>query len=45
MDGSQVGEAALPCTEVLAWELGAELVLFQVVEPVTTFAGLEAGVA
>ncbi len=34
LDGSKVGEAAIPYTEALAQALGAELVLFQVVEPV-----------
>lgn len=34
LDGSQIGEAAIPHTELLAPALGAEIVLFQVVEPV-----------
>jgi nucleotide-binding universal stress UspA family protein len=38
LDGSNVGEAAIPYTEVLARALGAELVLFQVVEPGATWA-------
>lgn len=36
LDGSRVGEAAIPVTEALAQALGAELVLFQVIEPVVT---------
>jgi nucleotide-binding universal stress UspA family protein len=37
LDGSKIGEAAIPYTEALARALGAELVLFQVVEPVITW--------
>lgn len=33
LDGSKVGEAALPRTETLAKALGAEIILFQVIEP------------
>ncbi len=33
LDGSKTGEAALPYAEALAWALGAEMVLFRVVEP------------
>ena len=36
LDGSEVGEAAIPCTEVLAKALGAELVLFQALHPAVT---------
>ncbi len=42
LDGSRVGEAAIPCTEALAQTLGAELVLFQVVK-ITTWGGFEYG--
>ncbi len=37
LDGSKLGEAAIPFIEVLAPALGAELLLFHVVEPVTTW--------
>ena len=37
LDGSKVGEAAIPCTEALAKGLDAELVLYQVVEPGRTW--------
>ena len=40
LDGSTVGEAAIPCTEALAQAWGAALVLFQVVEPVTHWANM-----
>jgi len=43
LDGSGVGAAAIPHVEALAQALGAELVLFQVLETVTTWTGLEAG--
>lgn len=43
LDGSRVGEAAIPCAETLARTLGAELFLFHVVEPVTVWAGFEGG--
>lgn len=39
LDGSELGEAAIPCTEALAQALGAELVLFRVVEPERTWTG------
>ena len=45
LDGSRVGEAAIPCTEALARALGAELVLIQVMEPVITWAGFEGSVS
>lgn len=34
LDGSRIGEAALPATEALAHPLGAEIVLYQSLEPV-----------
>jgi nucleotide-binding universal stress UspA family protein len=34
LDGSKVGEAAIPCTEFISQGLQAELVLFHVVQPV-----------
>ena len=37
LDGSKRGEAAIPYTEALARALGAEIVLFQVIEPVVTW--------
>jgi nucleotide-binding universal stress UspA family protein len=39
LDGSVIGEAAIPFTEALGKALYAELVLYHVVEPVTTWAG------
>lgn len=45
LDGSKLGEAAIPCTEAVAKALSAELILFQVVEPITTWAGFEGGVS
>ncbi len=39
LDASKLGEAAIPWTEALASALGAELVLFQVVEPERTWTG------
>ncbi|MFH1382530.1 MAG: universal stress protein [Chloroflexota bacterium] len=45
LDGSKAGESALPCLEMLAPSLGAELVLFQVVRPITVWAGVEGGAA
>jgi len=41
LDGSKLGEAAIPGTEALARALGAELVLLQVVEPATTWGTYE----
>jgi nucleotide-binding universal stress UspA family protein len=38
LDGSSVGEAAFPYAEVLTQELGAELVLFQVLRPTVLIA-------
>ncbi|MDD5093620.1 MAG: universal stress protein [Dehalococcoidia bacterium] len=38
LDGSRVGEAAVPYAEYLALKSGAELVLFQVIETVATGA-------
>lgn len=35
LDGSTLAEAAIPHTEVLSWALGAELVLIQVLMPLT----------
>lgn len=40
LDGSKIGEAAIPSTEALAKALGAELILFQVVQPVIAWTGL-----
>jgi len=37
LDGSKVGEAALPHAEILAQALGAEIVLFQAVEPMVVW--------
>jgi nucleotide-binding universal stress UspA family protein len=42
LDGSVTGEAAIPQAETLAQALGAELVLFHVVEPFTGWIGSEA---
>ncbi|MDO8568926.1 MAG: universal stress protein [Dehalococcoidales bacterium] len=39
LDGSDTGEAAIPHAEMLAKILGAELVLFEVVEPEQTWSG------
>jgi len=39
LDGSKVGESAIPYAEVLAQVVGAELVLFQALEPVKPFTG------
>ena len=40
LDGSQPGEAAIPLAKEMAQAIGAELILFQVVEaPMTTWAG------
>jgi nucleotide-binding universal stress UspA family protein len=39
LDGSMVGEAAIPFAVALAQALHAELVLYHVVEPATTWAG------
>ncbi|MFH1639177.1 MAG: universal stress protein [Chloroflexota bacterium] len=36
LDGSDLGEAAVPCAEALARTLDAEIVLFQVIEPPVT---------
>jgi nucleotide-binding universal stress UspA family protein len=45
LDGSKIGEVAIPFTETLAQALGSEIVLFHVIEPaVTTFAIPEDGV-
>lgn len=41
LDGSKMAEAAIPRTEALARALGAELVLFQVVEPATIWGSYE----
>lgn len=46
LDGSKIGEVAIPCTEALAQALGAELVLFRVMRQIVpsgsgTVAGLE----
>ena len=43
LDGSPIGESAMPYAEPLAQALGAELVLYQAVEPVATWAGYGAG--
>jgi nucleotide-binding universal stress UspA family protein len=42
LDGSVTGEAAIPQAETLAQALGAELVLFNAVEPFTGWIGSEA---
>ncbi|UCF83700.1 MAG: universal stress protein [Desulfobacteraceae bacterium] len=42
LDGSVTGEAAIPQAETLARALGAELILFHAVEPLTGFIGSEA---
>ena len=39
LDGSRLGEAALPLATALSTKTGAEIVLFRVVEPVAAFAG------
>jgi nucleotide-binding universal stress UspA family protein len=41
LDGSKTGEAALSCAERLAQAVGAEVVLFQVVEPFIAIGGGE----
>lgn len=41
LDGSKLGETAVPGTEILARVLGAELVLLQVVEPATTWGAYD----
>jgi nucleotide-binding universal stress UspA family protein len=41
LDGSKTGETIIQCAEVLAKALDAELVLFQVLEPLRTVAGFE----
>jgi nucleotide-binding universal stress UspA family protein len=41
LDGSKTGETIIECAEVLAGALGAELVLFQVLEPLRIVAGFE----
>jgi len=41
LDGSKTGETIIECAEVLAEALDAELVLFQVLEPLRTVAGFE----
>jgi len=43
LDGSNLGEAAIPCAETLGSALKAELVLFQVVAPPRVWAGGEGG--
>jgi nucleotide-binding universal stress UspA family protein len=35
LDGSKLSEAALPLAAGIAWETGAEIVLLQVIEPIT----------
>jgi nucleotide-binding universal stress UspA family protein len=45
LDGSRIGEAAIPCTQTVAKALAAEIVMFQVIEPITTWAGFEGGVS
>jgi nucleotide-binding universal stress UspA family protein len=39
LDGSKLGEAAMPLVTGIADKTGAEIVLFRVVEPATAFAG------
>jgi nucleotide-binding universal stress UspA family protein len=39
LDGSKLGEAAIPLATAIAAKTGAEIVLFRVVESVTAFAG------
>ncbi len=41
LDGSKIGEAAIAHAEALARALGAEIVLFHVVQPVTVWVGGE----
>jgi len=41
LDGSKTGETIIECAEVLAVALDAELVLFQVLEPLRIVAGFE----
>jgi nucleotide-binding universal stress UspA family protein len=41
LDGSKTGETIIECAEVLAGALDAELVLFQVLEPLRIVAGFE----
>jgi nucleotide-binding universal stress UspA family protein len=41
LDGSKTGETIIQCAEVLAEALGAELLLFQVLEPLRIVAGFE----
>lgn len=41
LDGSKTGETIIQCAEVLAKALDAELVLFQVLEPLRIVAGFE----
>jgi nucleotide-binding universal stress UspA family protein len=41
LDGSKTGETIIECAEVLAKALDAELVLFQVLEPLRVVAGFE----
>ena len=43
LDGSHIGEAAVPYTEVLAQALGAELVLYYVLEPPALWTTYGAG--
>lgn len=45
LDGSPVGETALPYTETLALALNAELVLLQVLEPITSWSSFGVDVA
>jgi nucleotide-binding universal stress UspA family protein len=43
LDGSELGAGAIPYTETLGQALGAELVLFQAFEPITSWAGYGGG--
>ncbi|MFC1941449.1 universal stress protein [Chloroflexota bacterium] len=45
LDGSEVGETAIPCTAELARALGAELVLLQAVQPVVIVESSEVDVS
>jgi nucleotide-binding universal stress UspA family protein len=41
LDGSHLGEAAVPYAETLAMALGAELILFHIIEPMPMLTGYE----
>lgn len=43
LDGSQTGESAIPCTEMLSRAMGSEVVLFHVLRQPAPWVGLEGG--